>query len=146
MSALLERSSRLTSELQRLTELLDDLSNGYNPNNQDMAVKGVVMDYRKWRRAGGDTSDVADDEAAKVEFNAQLDSLLDEGAWPASSVQELSDRDPLELMEDDDYPADPKDSGIRECVVVRPVVAQAHARSGSVSHPRVPARRRRAVL
>lgn len=48
---------KLLDELEHLTELLDGLAGGYNPNYQDMAVKGTVMEYRSWKAAHDFASD-----------------------------------------------------------------------------------------
>lgn len=42
---------QLLEELEFLADLLDGLAGGYNPNYQDMAVKGAVMEYRSWKAA-----------------------------------------------------------------------------------------------
>lgn len=123
LKALQDREDVLKEELQRLTSLLDDLSSGYNPNYQDMAVKGAVMAYRSWRKGGqeeaegagveatGDEDEVAssdtvadtskDSSAAPVGENIRLQELLDEGSWPRSKIYELHSKETLELMDDE---------------------------------------------
>jgi protein kinase C substrate 80K-H len=122
ISALLERENELRKELRKLTDLLDDLSSGYNPNYQDMAVKGAVMAYRSWRK-GGDIDAQADeeeDEPAETtnegdedeggeggrspvafEENIKLQKLMEEGDWPRSKLRDMAAKETLELMEDD---------------------------------------------
>ncbi|KDN36198.1 hypothetical protein K437DRAFT_260198 [Tilletiaria anomala UBC 951] len=109
LHALSTRNSELTQELEQLTNLLDDLAKGYNPNYQDMAVKGAVMAYASWRRdnAGGGAPDAAGDEAPSEghaggladEPAARLERLKNPGEWPVDKVFELADQDVLELMD-----------------------------------------------
>lgn len=125
ISALLYRENELRNELRTLTDLLDDLSSGYNPNYQDMAVKGAVMAYRSWRRdtdseaqadeeedesvstaESGDQGEEAKGDAGEnspftLEENIKLQKLMEEGDWPRSRLRDMAAKDPLELMEDD---------------------------------------------
>ncbi len=113
------RNSELKRELEQLTQLLDDLARGYNPNYQDMAVKGAVMAYGSWKRGSlaaddedsGDGSKIADQPAVK------LNSLKDDGSWPADKVDELTTKDPLELLDAIDLGSGkpPSESGLCEC-------------------------------
>lgn len=124
LKALAERERRLKDELRKLASLLDDLSSGYNPNYQDMAVKGAVMAYRSWRKGGtsddddrqaqdqvieeegGDEKGVSsssssrDSSAAPVGENIRLKELLDEGDWPRGKVDDLINKETLELLDD----------------------------------------------
>ncbi|GFZ44630.1 Alpha-glucosidase 2 subunit beta [Saitozyma sp. JCM 24511] len=45
LTRLRARTSRLEKELEALHNILDELSKGYNPNYQDMAVKAAVVGY-----------------------------------------------------------------------------------------------------
>ncbi|WVW81324.1 hypothetical protein I302_103315 [Kwoniella bestiolae CBS 10118] len=47
LTRLRSKSQRLQSELDTLHSLLDELSKGYNPNYQDMAVKAAVVGYEE---------------------------------------------------------------------------------------------------
>ncbi|PWY98421.1 hypothetical protein BCV70DRAFT_201738 [Testicularia cyperi] len=92
----------LKTELQTLTLLLDDLAKGYNPNYQDMAVKGAVVAYKEWRGVPADTS--ADELASD---NAKLKTLFDQGEWGPQRLDELVREDPLDIMDGGlDGPAD----------------------------------------
>ncbi|PWN46350.1 hypothetical protein IE81DRAFT_319256 [Ceraceosorus guamensis] len=111
LAALQDRDALLKAEIQRLTALLDDLSSGYNPNYQDMAVKGVVMEYRKWRRGSGDAAtEGAEGDAAAEEQNVKEDTepvrlyeLLYEGDWTQAVVRDLAQAETLGLMDDGAY-------------------------------------------
>lgn len=107
LQALLDKQATLKRELVRLTELLDDLAKGYNPNYQDMAVKGAVVAYRDWRR-GGDGGGEADAKANEVSIDEeepiklrQLQAELD--TFSQASLEDMIERDPLILMDDDKY-------------------------------------------
>ncbi|WRT63265.1 uncharacterized protein IL334_000168 [Kwoniella shivajii] len=47
LTRLQNKSKRLQSELDSLHSILDELSKGYNPNYQDMAVKAAVVGYEE---------------------------------------------------------------------------------------------------
>ncbi|KAJ1018531.1 hypothetical protein NDA16_004813 [Ustilago loliicola] len=105
-----DKNAALRSELQTLTLLLDDLAKGYNPNYQDMAVKGAVVAYKEWRgitpssansgeaaaEAGAEADNSVDQLAAE---NIKLNHLLDEGEWPATKLSALLGEDPLDIMD-----------------------------------------------
>ena len=91
--ALLDRQADLTSELEKLTDLLDDLAKGYNPNYQDMAVKAAVVGYEELSKPPDpspeaspepsntdDASDKRDEEMTEQELNKlerkDLEALL----------------------------------------------------------------------
>ncbi|KAN0064213.1 hypothetical protein ACQY0O_003380 [Thecaphora frezii] len=112
IKALQDKNAALQQELQTLTLLLDDLARGYNPNYQDMAVKGAVVAYKEWR--GIDTSaagaakdeDGADGAEATVDKdadinaeNVKLTELLDEGEWSSERLDELTRASVFELMD-----------------------------------------------
>ncbi len=109
IQALKDKNAALKDELRTLTMLLDDLAKGYNPNYQDMAVKGAVVAYKEWRGiaaapASGDAatgeategSNVVDQLAGE---NTKLSSLLDEGEWPVSKLSTLLGEDPIDIMD-----------------------------------------------
>jgi protein kinase C substrate 80K-H len=130
LRALMSKQSDMSRELERLTSLLDDLAKGYNPNYQDMAVKGAVMAYRSWRRGDdgtsddaqeGDAADEAADEAASKLANQKpideeepttLNALRSDGDWPRSKLRDIVDADPLTLMDDDAFKMTQGESGI----------------------------------
>ncbi|KAK0545536.1 hypothetical protein OC845_005058 [Tilletia horrida] len=117
LKSVIDKNDALKSELQILTSLLDDLANSYNPNYQDMAVKGAVMAYKSWRRGGADgaeaeadgerpasdaTSDGDSTKKVTDEIPTKLNSLLDEGDWTAEKLRKLHERDVLELLDGTD--------------------------------------------
>ncbi|EPQ27727.1 uncharacterized protein PFL1_04864 [Pseudozyma flocculosa PF-1] len=112
MKALLDKNAKLKEELKTLTLLLDDLARGYNPNYQDMAVKGAVVAYKQWR--GIDTSAAAaaaakaeaDEQGVEVDKDADINAdnvkvreLFDDGDWSADKVHQLASASVLELMD-----------------------------------------------
>ncbi|SPC68084.1 related to alpha glucosidase II beta subunit [Ustilago sp. UG-2017b] len=102
-----EKNAALKSELQTLTLLLDDLAKGYNPNYQDMAVKGAVLAYKQWRTSTSNSADSSAEAGVEGQStvdqlaaeNRKLTQLLDEGDWPASKLSALLAEDPLDIME-----------------------------------------------
>ncbi|KAJ9477284.1 Glucosidase 2 subunit beta [Pseudozyma hubeiensis] len=109
IKALQDKNAALKSELQTLTLLLDDLAKGYNPNYQDMAVKGAVVAYKEWRGIAASTVDdaVKQEVAASDDNNidqlaaenTKLNQLLDEGDWPSAKISTLLNDDPLDIMD-----------------------------------------------
>lgn len=107
--ALHVKNAALKAELQTLTLLLDDLAKGYNPNYQDMAVKGAVVAYKEWRgiasaaAAATATGEVKEEGENNVDQiageNTKLNELLDEGDWPWAKLSTLLSDDPLDLMD-----------------------------------------------
>lgn len=93
---LMEKNEALKGELRTLTMLLDDLAKGYNPNYQDMAVKGAVVGYKEWRGLSSTEENNVDQLAGE---NSKLNSLLDEGEFPASTLSQLLNEDPLDIMD-----------------------------------------------
>ncbi|GAC92778.1 hypothetical protein PHSY_000334 [Pseudozyma hubeiensis SY62] len=108
IKALQDKNAALKSELQTLTLLLDDLAKGYNPNYQDMAVKGAVVAYKEWRGIATSTVDDGVKQEAAAEDsnidqlaaeNTKLNQLLDEGDWPSDKLSTLLNDDPLDIMD-----------------------------------------------
>lgn len=104
--ALKDKNAALRSELQTLTLLLDDLAKGYNPNYQDMAVKGAVVAYKEWRGIAPSSSSNADEGGENnnnidqlAGENIKLNQLLDEADWPTTKLSTLLAEDPLEIMD-----------------------------------------------
>lgn len=116
----MERQTNLKQELEKLTNLLDDLSKGYNPNYQDMAVKGAVMAYRSWRRGGDSEQEEEDGKEAEGTTDAEeavkLKQLLEEGEWTSARLDDMAGKDPLTLMDDENFQSASAshESGIRE--------------------------------
>lgn len=106
----MERQSIMKREMEKLTNLLDDLSRGYNPNYQDMAVKGAVMAYRSWRRGEEGKGDEEEGEEGKEgtgsiddEEAIKLKQLFDEGNWTLDKLRDMTDKDPLTLLDDENF-------------------------------------------
>ncbi|CDU21943.1 related to alpha glucosidase II beta subunit [Sporisorium scitamineum] len=106
IKALQDKNAALKAELSILTLLLDDLAKGYNPNYQDMAVKGAVVAYKEWRgtAAASEVKEEGDADSANsvdqlAAENVKLSQLLDEGDWPAAKISALLGDDPLDIMD-----------------------------------------------
>ncbi|KAK0537488.1 hypothetical protein OC835_001727 [Tilletia horrida] len=109
LKAVVGKNDELKQEIRTLTSLLDDLANNYNPNYQDMAVKGAVMAYKSWRRGQSDAGEDDEtegggDSTKKLtdEDPVRLNKLLDEGEWTSTKLQDLHERDILELLDGTD--------------------------------------------
>ena len=120
MQTLSKRNAELKQEISHLANLLDDLARGYNPNYQDMAVKGAVMAHRSWKKDGQETDDAGEEDSGgsvniAEEPAIRLERLTDEGEWTQSKVQSLVDADVLETMDTVELGAgSPAESGLRE--------------------------------
>ncbi|PWN52144.1 hypothetical protein IE53DRAFT_361022 [Violaceomyces palustris] len=108
LRALQSKNGALKEELRTLTMLLDDLAKGYNPNYQDMAVKGAVVAYKEWRggyetkqdKEGGEAEENSVDTQGVEGENKMLNKLLDDGDWASAKIYELVGKNVLELMDD----------------------------------------------
>lgn len=132
LDALVKREEAMQMELKRLTDLLDDLSDGYNPNYQDMAVKGAVMAYRSWRKGGDgneeeeevDTEEGKENQGEvpapaspiniKAQENVKLKELYNQGEWTSSKLLEMIRKETLELMDDSYFKSSVLDSSDHE--------------------------------
>jgi hypothetical protein len=101
------RQSRagLRDDLDTLKRILDDLQKGYNPNYQDMAVKGAVKGFEEWQKEHGviaaDPSEEDGDEASPVPAGAE--AVADK--WSDAQLQELEGEDLLALIESSEISA-----------------------------------------
>ncbi|ORY27327.1 glucosidase II beta subunit-like-domain-containing protein [Naematelia encephala] len=84
LTRLRSRTSRLEKELDVLHSILEDLSKGYNPNYQDMAVKAAVVGYEELTKVPegephpaeeGTEEEIEDKELDELE-NRDLEGLL----------------------------------------------------------------------
>lgn len=106
IKTLQDKNAALRAELQTLTLLLDDLAKGYNPNYQDMAVKGAVVAYKEWRGIAAPAAKEEEGDAAEANNidqlageNIKLSELLDEGEWSVDKLSALLSEDPLDIMD-----------------------------------------------
>jgi alpha 1,3-glucosidase len=97
--------SGLRDDLDTLKRILDDLQKGYNPNYQDMAVKGAVKGFEEWQKEHGviaaDPSEEDGDEASPVPAGAE--AVADK--WSDAQLQELEGEDLLALIESSEISA-----------------------------------------
>jgi protein kinase C substrate 80K-H len=80
LTRLRSKTSRLQSELDTLHGILEELSKGYNPNYQDMAVKAAVVGYEELTKPFDEESEVKVEESTEVsEVEEEIeDKELDE--------------------------------------------------------------------
>lgn len=80
------RTDELKNDLDQLTNILKDLKAGYNPNYQDMVVKGAVKGFEEWEaeKANAQSTESGTEGLISVPLNEQLDGLVNE--------------DPIELL------------------------------------------------
>ncbi|KAK4686760.1 protein kinase C substrate 80K-H, partial [Tremellales sp. Uapishka_1] len=71
LTRLRSKTSRLEDELDTLKGILEELSKGYNPNYQDMAVKAAVVGYEELYK----TEETKPDEAEEEITSKELDDL-----------------------------------------------------------------------
>lgn len=93
------------TRLDELVALLNDLRADYNPNYQDMAVKGAVKGFEDWQRANGYdlAEEGAETEELVEEAAATPDSMATSQAEVAYTDDQLKDfekEDPLSILDD----------------------------------------------
>jgi protein kinase C substrate 80K-H len=66
LTRLRSKTSRLQGELDTLHNLLSELSKGYNPNGQDMAVKAAVVGYEEFLKGEEPTTPAEGEDAPSV--------------------------------------------------------------------------------
>ncbi|KAK1921369.1 glucosidase II beta subunit-like-domain-containing protein [Papiliotrema laurentii] len=66
LTRLRSKTSRLQGELDTLHNLLSELSKGYNPNGQDMAVKAAVVGYEEFLKGDEPTTPAEGEDAPSV--------------------------------------------------------------------------------
>lgn len=67
LTRLRSKTSRLQSELDTLHGILEELSRGYNPNYQDMAVKAAVVGYEELTKPFEEATEAVEGQAASAE-------------------------------------------------------------------------------
>lgn len=78
LTRLRSRTSRLQNELDTLHGILEELSKGYNPNYQDMAVKAAVVGYEEITKPFEEAAG-AEDGSAETSVDEEIDDKeLDE--------------------------------------------------------------------
>jgi len=83
LNRLRSKTSRLQAELDTLHGILEELSKGYNPNYQDMAVKAAVVGYEELTKPFEEEIEVKQEETGSqsdpVEVEEEIeDKELDE--------------------------------------------------------------------
>ncbi|KAJ9101143.1 hypothetical protein QFC21_003361 [Naganishia friedmannii] len=99
LSALRAHKTRLEEEVDELKRILKELSEGYNPNYQDMAVKAAVVGYTEKYGAPGETTTTNEDEETPSDDPAERE---DEGSLPPGggggvTEQQLDELETLDL-------------------------------------------------
>jgi len=114
-SALKSLQRELKKHLERekqLSDILDTLRHGYNPNYQDMAVLDAV---RGWEYLAGlphiteaDREEGSDEEDGATSQVDEAKEGLEDGEWSAQQVDELLNVDHMSLLiEHDSYVDEP---------------------------------------
>lgn len=114
-SALKSLQRELKKHLERekqLSDILDTLRHGYNPNYQDMAVLEAV---RGWEYLAGlphiteaDREEGSDEEDGATSQVDEAKEELEDGEWSAQQVDELLNVDHMSLLiEHDSYVDEP---------------------------------------
>lgn len=96
LTSLRSRTTRLQSELDTLHNILSELSKGYNPNGQDMAVKAAVVGYQEFLKGDDPASNVVSTTPAEPTSDA-ADSLVSEDSTTPDIEEEITDRELDEL-------------------------------------------------
>lgn len=79
LTRLRSKTSRLRSELDTLHGILEELSKGYNPNYQDMAVKAAVVGYEELTKPFDEEAEVKVEESQVGDVEEEIeDKELDE--------------------------------------------------------------------
>lgn len=117
LTRLRSKTQKLEAELVQLHNILDELTKGYNPNYQDMAVKAAVVGYTELTAiAGAGESAAEGDQGQEVKPDTEaVEDITD---------RELDDLDRkdlegLLLSEDVEEDDDDGEGGICECNLTR---------------------------
>lgn len=110
-------------DLSTVLGILDELSKGYNPNGQDMAVKAAVVGYKELIGAADgpekpdaieEEGEAAGEEKPDVEVEAKLNTVRDpDGRLAGFDVDKIVNMDLEGLLVDDGDDGD--DDGLRKC-------------------------------
>jgi alpha 1,3-glucosidase len=93
--------TNLESHVADLTSMMSDLKGGYNPNNQDMAVKHAVLGFEEWQREhvqleaieAAPAGDTESSSSTATDTSSADDDVSDE------ALDAMESEDPLTLME-----------------------------------------------
>ena len=105
IKSLRETRTELRADLDTLKRILEDLQKGYNPNYQDMAVKGAVKGFEEWLKEAGlavETPAEEGESEATIEPVA-VQPPTDE--YTDSKLREIEEEDLLALVEASDISA-----------------------------------------
>ncbi|KAJ9118653.1 hypothetical protein QFC22_003873 [Naganishia vaughanmartiniae] len=98
LSALRTQKQQLEEEVDELKRILKELSEGYNPNYQDMAVKAAVVGYtEKYGTTTSDVEQTAEEPSENPEAGAEADQETSEPAVDLVSDQALDELEKLDL-------------------------------------------------
>ncbi|CAH7671577.1 glycosyl hydrolases family 31-domain-containing protein [Phakopsora pachyrhizi] len=82
-----QKNEKLKKDLDQLNSILRDLKGGYNPNYQDMAVKGAVKGYEEW-----ESTQIKDESPEGKSDQPQSNELS------SFEVKEMVKEDPVGLI------------------------------------------------
>ncbi|PLW22299.1 hypothetical protein PCASD_15310 [Puccinia coronata f. sp. avenae] len=73
------QNEQLQKDLDQLNNILKDLKAGYNPNYQDMVVKGAVKGFEEWEAdKASQAQEAGADEVVSIPVNEELDGMVNE--------------------------------------------------------------------
>ncbi|KNZ43807.1 hypothetical protein VP01_984g6 [Puccinia sorghi] len=73
------QNEELQKDLDQLNNILKDLKAGYNPNYQDMAVKGAVKGFEEWEaEKANHAQEAGADDVVSIPVNEELDGMMNE--------------------------------------------------------------------
>ncbi|MBW0472288.1 hypothetical protein O181_012003 [Austropuccinia psidii MF-1] len=95
ITSLRKKNEKLQKDLDQLSNILTDLKAGYNPNYQDMVVKGAVKGFEEWESSEDSTeaTETADAQDIAIPPNEELDDMTNEDpVGLITSEREVLDR------------------------------------------------------
>lgn len=93
MTKLKDEAKSLRSDLESVLAILGELSNNWNPNGQDMAVKAAVVGFRELTGQVPDSGDTSDATEVKQEEGAEAEGV--EGEFITDDDDEAPEAEPL---------------------------------------------------
>jgi alpha 1,3-glucosidase len=105
IKSLRETRADLRGDLDTLKRILEDLQKGYNPNYQDMAVKGAVKGFEEWLKEAGLAVETPSEEGGS---EATIESIVAQppaDEYTDSKLREMEEEDLLALVEASDISA-----------------------------------------
>ncbi|TXT10626.1 hypothetical protein VHUM_02131 [Vanrija humicola] len=106
LAAVQTQQERMYADLQTVLDLLEELSKGYNPNGQDMAVKHAVIRYKELIGRADAEAEEGSQEKLNL-YRTDLEVTMDEG-----EITRLQQTDLESLLISDDGDSEDDDGGL----------------------------------